>query len=279
MSLALAILTAADLFPQNSEFRIGTYLWRVPSNISNEIFDFCQKNRVSEIYIAQNEANFPKNNYSELTENIVAEANRRNIKIFRIIGANYFSIEKMIGDSIKIDEQIEQCIKYNAGVPDSLKLAGINFDFEFGEIKDTARYQAYADCVVRICSKYRGKIQLDFFIANYLLPVKYHGKQVNLYKLVIDEADRTFIQSYKPSAEEMYEYARLFIEYAKKKNKTIIYGAETRCYSNSNEMQRQIQRLQEMNDYSNTGLQIHTLSNWMSVCYSTKEGGCDLKRE
>jgi len=256
---------------------LGTYLWVADGKICNAYLDFAEKNGVNEIYIFQDCANFETPKYTEKTKSIVSNANKRNIKIFRLI--SFGKIDNFDSITPKLDFQINQTIEYNRSVPDSLKLAGINFDLEMladSTGNHAARpelYQEFADYVDSAIRKFKDKfiehqIQIDFFIGKYDSIVNYRGEKMALFKVFVDEGERTFIQSNKKTAVEQIKYGENIVKYAKEKNKTIIYGTYTCDYPNQEEMYKQLEQMYKKMEHSHTGMQIHTLSGWYENLYS-----------
>ena len=271
----------------NSEFPvIGAYLWCDFGQFRNEaFFDFAKMNGVTEIYLAQRLVDYYKkdnsNNYYydssyyfEKTKYFLEMAHKRGFKVFRLLGSQRETIKYFKLDIIDIGEKIQQTIDYNKKVPDSLKFAGIHLDIEFSKIKDDPnyqRYQIFADSAVRLCEQYGKQIKIDFSIIQYHTPVKYKKDSTALYKVIIDIADRTFVQSYnynkypKYNADTIFKIVEPLIEYAEPKNKTIIYTIRPEEFPDGYiKMNEQLKRLYDITKYKNTGLAIHTLSNWFS---------------
>ena len=257
---------------------VGAYFWCDYGKHRNEIFfDFAEKNKVTEIYLAQRDIDYktPDIDYFEKTKYFLEMAHKRNLKVFLLLGSQSDTITVFKLDLEKISTKIEQAIDYNKQVPDSLKFAGIHLDIEFDKIKDDEKYEIFSEWIVQSGRQYRKHIKMDFSIVKYTYKdkvdcieryreVEYDGKMVELYKVVINEGDRTFIQSYhRNNACSISDYVRPFIEYAAPKNKTIIYTIQPIDFKGGyKQMYKQMELLYNMTEYKNTGIAIHTLTSW-----------------
>ena len=253
----------------NSKFStVGAYLWCDFGQLRNEaFFDFAKKNGVSEIYLSQREIDYKDFDFFEKTKYFLEMAHKRNLKVFRLLGSQKRTIEDFKSDITDICKKIQQTIDYNKQVPDSIKFAGIHLDVEFDSIKDDTKYQIFSDCAVQLCEQYGNQIQMDFSIVKYNSTVMYKGQPTAVYKVIINEAERTFIQSYKNNADSIFEYVKPFIEYAgtTAKKGTIVYTIRPKQFTKGYlYMNDQLKRLYDMTEYKNTGLAIHTLNNWFS---------------
>ena len=249
---------------------VGAYFWCDYGEYRNEIFfDFAIKNGISEIYLAQRDVDYPKseNEYFAKTKYFLEMANKRNLNIYLLLGCQSNSKEAFESDLKKISTKIQRAICYNNQAPDSLKFAGIHLDIEFDKIKcDTTIYQPFSDWIEQSCGQYGKHIKMDFSIVKYTHKVNYKGQSVELYKVVIDEGDRTFIQRYRNNADSIFDYVKPFIEYAAPKNKTIVYTIQPSDFKGGYiQMYDQMKRLYDMTECKNTqntGIAIHTLTGW-----------------
>ena len=247
---------------------VGVYFWCDYGQYRNEIFlDFAEKNDVSEIYLAQRDLDYRKSeiDYFEKTKYFLGMAHKRNLKTFLLLGSQKNTIPDFESDLKNISKKIYRAIKYNNQVPDSLKFAGIHLDIEFSNIPDNAKAsQLFSDWIVQSCNKYGKKIKMDFSIVKYTRKVTYKEDSIELYKVVINEGDRTFIQSYhRNNADSIYKYVKPFFEYAAPKNKTIVYTIQPIDFKGGyNHMYTQMDSLYNITGYKNTGIAIHTLTSW-----------------
>ena len=254
---------------------VGAYLWCDYGQYRNEIFlDFAKKNGVSEIYLAQRDVDYPKfendslktvNCYFAKTKYFLEMMHKRNLKTFLLIGSQKDSIEHFKSELINISEKIKRAIEYNKQVPDSLKFAGIHLDIEFSNIKDdtTTQYQLFSEWIVQSCGEYRKHIKMDFSIVLYNQKVKYKEDSTELYKVVINEGDRTFIQRYRNNADSIFDYVEPMIKYAASQNKAIIYTIQPKDFKGGyKHMYKQMSLLYDKTTYENIGIAIHTLTSW-----------------
>ena len=259
-----------------SEFpTVGAYCWCDYGEYRNEIFlDFAMKKGITEIYLAQRDIDYQKYNfdYIQKTKYFIEMAHKRNLKVFLLLGCQSKTIEKFKSDVDSISAKIQRAIDYNNKVPDNLRFAGIHLDIEFSKINNDSIYQLFSDWIVHSCKQYRNQIKMDFSIVKYpakagsvtrYREVEYDGKTVELHNVVINEGDRTFIQSYRNDANLIFDYVNEVIEYAAPKNKTIIYTIQPTDFKGGyKQMYGHMKRLYYMTKYKNTGIAIHTLTSW-----------------
>ena len=253
---------------------VGAYFWCDYGEYRNKIFlDFAKDNGVAEIYLAQRKEDYEKYgfDYYQKTKYFLEMTHKRSLKVFLLLGCQSKTIEDFKSDIHDISTKIQRAIDYNNQAPDSLRFAGIHLDIEFSKIKNDSIYQLFSDWIVDACREYRKYIKMDFSIVKYTygiggrdVEVKYDGKAVELYKVAINEGDRTFVQSYhRDNAYSIYKDVEPFIKYAAPKNKTIIYTLQPSDFKGGyKQMYYQMERLYDTTDYKNTGIAIHMLTNW-----------------
>lgn len=263
------------LFTKDTEV-LGTWWWWVDPKDEDRYLDFARGNSVNEIYYYTTE-------FDDCTASFIQKASNRGIKVFFLTDKYEY-----IWDHASFGKLMNQFTAYQTTAGEDSKFAGLHLDIE---PQDHPRYSAnseaflqdYIDFVVWVCSTYRkapgsasGAAAIDFDIAWWFDDtVNYRGRKTELYKALIDEADRTFVMSYKNTAEKTYEISKEEIAYAKSVDKPIILGAETGRIRKEKDVSfygmgrtyfyDQLHKLHSLVDYPRYGLAIHYISAWYAM--------------
>ena len=102
--------------------------------------------------------------------------------------------------------------------------------------------------------------------------ITFDGQTKEAYKFLIDYCNRTFIMSYRDTAQGIYDVAKDELEYAKTVNKMLFLGVETGdeedvvtfAQENKQYMYDELKKLYNLVDY-NYGLSIHHIKSWYEL--------------
>ena len=275
-SLSQNIHSATPLFTKDTQV-LGTWWWWVEPKDENKYLSFAAENGVNEIYYYTLE-------FNNHTGSFIQRAANKGIKVFLLVDNKDYIWNR---DSFIL--LMSDFTAYQEKAGEKRKFAGIHLDIEpqdhsgFNDSTSTRFLQDYLDFVVWVCSTYRvgpdrpsGAETIDFDIAWWFDDkLSYKGGKLELYKALINEADRVFLMSYKDTAKETYRISKEEIAYAKSLNKQIILGAETgnvdyepniSFYGRGKTyMYGQLHELHKLVDYDNYGLSIHYISAWYEM--------------
>lgn len=261
----------------NNEFAVlGTWWWWVDPRNRTKYLDFAAKNGINEIY-------YHTTNFGNQTGSFIEKARDKGIRVF-FLEDDY----NYIWDRKAFRRLMDRYIAYQNAMPEKRRFAGLHLDIEPQEHPEFSKnvenfLQDYIDFIVWVCSTYKtsagsslaaGTVDLD--IAWWFDDViTYKGEETELYKALINEADRVFVMSYKDTAEKTFNIAEEEIAYAKSLNKQIILGVETGRIDEEDDisyygkgmayLNKQLQILKNLVDYDNCGLAIHHISSWYTM--------------
>ena len=260
---------------------LGVWWW--DKTLGDKYLNFAQNNNVDEIYYCDS-------SFSQSTQNFIKKARAQNIKVYLLAGE-----KEWLEDNSNLISLVDNYIEYNSE-NNSCKFSGIHLDIEphqFDNFKllpedsgytpppapfEDSTWREYyfyklVDVAYFITTSYPD-IRFDFdipFWADDL--VIYGGTQKPVYQHIIDLSYRTFIMSYRDSAEKTISVASDELAYAKAQNKTIFLGAETSLQSEEivsyyeegkKEMYNELDKLKSSisQDY---GIAIHHIKSWYNL--------------
>ncbi|MBO7508048.1 MAG: hypothetical protein J6T39_00190 [Clostridia bacterium] len=242
---------------------LGTWWWSKSLNV-DEYLTFALKNKVTEVYYCD---------YSLDTSvaNFVEKVSKKNIKVYCLAGE-----KEWLDDRTGLDNLIESYVEFQAN--HQYKFAGIHLDIEphqFGDFSTKRAEYLYklVDLMNENKTRY-SQIKFDYDIPFWLDDeIEYNGQTKETYKHIIDVADRTFLMSYRDTADEMVSVSQDEIEYAKKYKKVLFLCAET--YSEEGD---KVSYLEEGNAYmieqleklrkqlpTTFGIAIHNIKSWKNL--------------
>jgi len=260
-----------NLMPTDNKFAVlGTWWWWVDSRNRAKYLDFAAKNGINEIY-------YHTTNFSNQTAAVIEQARDKGIRVYYLEDDYNF-----IWDRKAFGRMMERYFAYQNSVPEKQKFAGLHLDIEpqehpeFGKNAESF-LQNYLDFIVWVCSAYKtNAVTVDLDIAWWFDDVlDYRGKKTELYKALINEADRVFVMSYKDTAAKIFDIAKEEISYAKRLHKQIVLGVETDRVDEEDDISYfgkdtayfygQLGELKNLVDYDNCGLAIHHISSWFKM--------------
>ncbi len=243
-----------------TENSLGTWWWSKSLDVEQHIA-FAKQNGVTEIYYCDY-------SFSDSVANFVEKVCKNNIKVYLLAGE-----KEWLEDRTDLDTLIENYIQFQN--THQYKFSGIHLDVEPHQFSDFSENRAnylymLADLVKTNKDSY-SQISFDYDIPFWLNDeIEFNGVTKETYKHIIDYADRTFIMSYRDTAEKMYEVSVDEINYAQEKHKTLFLSAET--YSEEGNqvsfyeegkayMLSELEKLRAMLP-ENFGIAIHNIKTW-----------------
>lgn len=263
---ALTLSLFCGCFVNGSDGKPTLGVWWWDSELSAEPYlSFAEDNGVTEIYYCDSA-------FDEHTENFIKSASDRGIKVYLLSGEY-----RWLRDDTRLYNLIE---RYN-GFQKSAKhkFSGIHLDIEphqDPQFKNGDRQFLLERLVSLVCglSREYPDIKFDYDIPFWIHDeVELNGKIQPAYAHIIDRSDRTFMMSYRDSAEGVYGVAKEEIEYAVSTGKTLVLGVET--YSEEgdnvsfmeegkNYMYGEIAKIRTMIP-ENFGVAIHQIKTWYGL--------------
>lgn len=249
--------------PAKTNTSLGTWWWDKNLNM-DEYITFASQNKVTEIYYC---------NY-DLDENFVnlaEKAIKKNIKTYLLAGEKEWLL-----DRTGLDTLVEKYVQFQNNHNNIL--AGIHLDIEPHQFDDfetnRANYLLKLVELIKTNKTTYPNICFDYDIPFWLNDqITFDGKTKDAYKFVLDYANRTFVMSYRDTADEMIEVAKEEIAYAKQNKKTMFLCAETYSTEGDN-----VSYFEEGKEYmmteldkvrkeipNNFGIAIHNIQTWKSL--------------
>lgn len=253
-------------FGCNGEKRIQSLgVWWWDTALTIDYLEFAKEEGVTEIYYCDS-------NFNNETREFIRQANARNIKVYWLAG-EYQWLE----NADALYEKIEKFNQFQ-DFYSKTKFAGIHLDIEPHQHKDfdNRRLELIKNL---INLSYNLKNSYPNISFDYDIPfwfddeISYNEKTLPAYAHIINYSSRTFLMSYRDSAEKIYDVSKDEIEYAKKVNKQIFLGVETYSKEGDNVsfmeegkifMKNEIQKLRKMIP-SNFGITIHQIKTWKEL--------------
>ena len=260
--VGIGLFTFATHSEQNTT-PLGTWWWNKDLD-ADEYLTFAANNKVTEIYFCDYDC-------GDATANIVEKAATKHIAVYVLAGEKEWLNDRSGLDAIIVNYQTFQNTH-------TTKLAGIHLDIEPHQFDDfQTNRAAYLLKLVTLINENKTKypdIKFDYDIPFWLDDeITYNGTTKPTYQHIIDAADRTFLMSYRDTAEKMYDVSQDEITYAQENNKIIFLGAET-CSEEGD----QVSYLEEGKTYMNEqltalrkklpdtfGIAIHQIKTWQDL--------------
>ena len=258
MAVAIVVLLK-QLSPKTN---LGVWWWN--DTLSVEYLDFAAKEGVTEIY-------YCSDNFDATTNEFIAKAKEYDIKVFWLSGEYQW-----IQDSTSLKQKLERYKEYQSNYKN--KFSGIHLDIEPHQHPefDTKRNELLTSFVKLVYNlkKESSKIWIEYDIPFWFDDeVELNGKTKPAYQHIMDNSNRVTIMSYRDTFEEIYSIAEEEIEYAKKINKTLNLGVETRSTEGDKvsfmeegkkEMYNQILKLRQKLP-NNFIVSIHQIKTWYEL--------------
>ena len=242
---------------------LGTWWWGKNLDVS-EYISFAKENNITEIYYCNYELN---GNIHSLLDT----AKKNNMNVYLLLGE-----KDWLEDRKGLDSLITNYINFQN--ENDNPFSGIHLDIEPHQFKDfKEKRETYLYSLIDLIKTNKDtypSINFDYDIPFWLDDViEYNNQSKETYKHIIDYANRTFLMSYRDTADKMYDVSKEEIEYAIENNKIVYLGAET--YS---EEGNQVSYLEEGKQYmyqelnklrgmipSNFGISIHHIEQWKKI--------------
>lgn len=260
--VALAALLCCGCADGGADGKPMLGVWWWDSGLSAETYlSFAEDNGVTEIYYCDD-------GFDGDTENFIKNAAERDIKVYWLSGKY-----EWLRDDKPLYRLIE---KYNNFQNSAVyRYAGIHLDIEPHQDPQFENEREYllerlVSVVYGLSRKYPD-IKFDYDIPFWIHDdIRFNGKVLPAYAHIIDNSDRTFIMSYRDSAQAVYDTAKDEVGYAVSVGKVLALGVET--YSEEgdnvsfmeegkNYMYGEIKKIRTMlpKDF---GISIHQIKTW-----------------
>lgn len=242
---------------------LGVWWWN--SDLPESYLDFAQDNGVTEIYYCDS-------TFDDDTLNFIKNANDRKIKVYFLAGEYQW-----LYDSNSLYKKIEQFREFQ-DANTKYNFEGIHLDIEPHQSPDFSENRALLlekliSLVYDLSVDY-SDIKFDYDIPFWIDDrISFNGKTLPAYAHIIDHADRTFIMSYRDTAEAIYDTAKDEIEYAASVGKPLVLGVETYSTEGDNVsfmeegkkyMYDEIAKLKTMIP-KNFGVSVHQIKTWYDL--------------
>lgn len=249
--------------PAKSKASLGTWWWDKNLNMDDYI-TFASKNNVTEIY-------YCNYNLDSNFVNLAQKAKKKNIKTYLLAGEKEWLL-----DRAGLDTLIEKYVQFQND--NNNILAGVHLDIEPHQFDDfEANRTTYLLKLVELIKTNKTThpdICFDYDIPFWLDDqITFDGKTKETYKFVLDYANRTFVMSYRDTAEKMIDVSKEEIAYAKQNKKTLFLCAETYSTEGDN-----VSFMEEGKEYmmteinkvrkeipSDFGIAIHNIKTWKNL--------------
>lgn len=269
MKKLFAVLAAVSLIAfcgcaqENAAQPLGVWWWN--SNLSAEYLDFAAERGVTEIYYCDSA-------FDSDTASFIKSANGRKIKVYWLAG-EYQWIE----DATSLYSDLARFAAFQSANQGS-RFEGVHLDIEPHQSPDFSEKRAellekFVALAYRLSADFKD-IKFDYDIPFWLDDeIEYGGKTQPAYAHIIECADRTFIMSYRDTAEKIYDTAKDEVEFAKSAQKTLFLGVET--YSTEGDfvsfmeegkayMYGEMEKLRAMLP-ENFGISVHQIKTWYDL--------------
>lgn len=259
-------------------FSLGVWWWGEYKN-EDEYLEFAKQKGINEIY-------YSDSSFDESTNEFISKANSLNIKVYFLCG-EYNWIE----DESGFYDIVEKYLEYQQTFEN--KYSGIHFDVEphqhpdwkeNDETRKTEILASYINFVYNITNLETLKnVTLDFDIPFWLddYVIDFNGQEKEVYKYVIDYADRVFVMSYRDNAERIFDCAQNELEYSNNLNKKLFLCVETSASSETENvtfyeegkayMNQELETLKDIissnygEQFQNYGFSIHHMKSWYEL--------------
>lgn len=260
--LFLALTSCSTPIVLNDKSAVqGVWWW--DDSLDYSYLEFAHENGIDEIYYCDS-------SFDADTESFIQKSNALGINVYFLCG-EYQWIENR--DSF--DSLISSYIEFQNN--HTYIFEGVHLDVEPHQHPQFAQRRTeliaeYINFILQTTSKYPN-IKFDADIPFWLDDViTFAGQTKEAYKFLIDYCNRTFIMSYRDTAQGIYDVAKDELEYAKTVNKMLFLGVETGdeedvvtfAQENKKYMYDELKKLYNLVDY-NYGLSIHHIKSWYEL--------------
>lgn len=196
----------------------GVWWWN--SNLpSGQYLEFAESEGVTEIYYCNSE-------FGEQTKSFIKSALKRGISVYLLAGEYQW-----LDDPSSLYALIDGYKKYQSENADA-RFAGIHLDIEPHQSSDfSVRRKELLKSLISLADglkKNYADITFDYDIPFWIDDeIDFGGKALPAYAHMIEIADRTFIMSYRDTAEAILDVAKDEIAFAESAGKTLVLGVET----------------------------------------------------
>ncbi len=246
----------------NQENVLGVWWW--DNRIDDAYLDYAKQNGVTEIY-------YYVSTFNDKIAKFIRNANSKNIKVYWLTGKyewieNYSMLQEKMNDFLLFQEQTNNLF------------AGVHFDIEphqhpqFEEKREEILYK-FVDLTYKIKNDYQN-LYIEYDIPCWLDDIiEYNNQQKPTFEYIFDNANKITLMSYRDNAEDIYDFAKTEIEYAKKVNKQVNLGVETQDVSDDivtffeegkNYMNNELKKLRNLIP-QNFGIAIHYIESWYDL--------------
>lgn len=220
----LAILIAFSLFfccackASPSADKLGVWWWNANLD-ADKYLDFAEENSVAEIYYCDD-------GFDEDTAEFIENANGRNMKVYYLSG-DY----RWLRDSKSLYAQLENYKKFQSDNKNR-SFKGVHLDIEPHQDPLFSKERKFLlTSLISLVYKLKEdfpEIKFDYDIPFWLDDeITFDGETFPAYAHIIKNADRTFIMSYRDSAEKIYSVAKDEVNFGKSVDKTVVCCVET----------------------------------------------------
>lgn len=261
MSIVVALIAFCGCAPTPKQ-TLGVWWW----NLDYEPYlQFAKNNGVTEIYYCDSR-------FDENTASFIEKANKQGMKVFWLDG-DY----RWLRDDSALTNKIERYLIFQQSNPKH-NFVGIHLDIEPHQDPafSTERELLVTDLVelVHKLSQKYPTVKFDYDIPFWLDDeITFNNETLPAYAHIIKRADRTFIMSYRDTAEAIYNTAKDEAEYAVSVDKTLVLGVET--YSEEgdavsfmeegkNYMYAELEKLRALAP-ENFGISVHHIKTWYNL--------------
>ncbi len=243
-------------FSNQPKFVKGVWWWDY--SLDQTYLDFAIDNDVNEIYFCDSDF---ENTY--MVQNMVDN----NIDVYWLVGDKQWLLDFDLAK-----KTVEQFVNYS----DNYLYSGIHMDVEphqFDDFEDNRTQYIYSliDLAYYLKETFP-EIKFDYDIPFWFDDeITFNGATKPAYAHMIDIANRTFLMSYRDSANAMLEVSKEELEYAKNINKIVILGAETAKSDETDIVSYYEEGKTYMNEQlqivceslpNNYGISIHHIKSW-----------------
>jgi len=251
-----------DEIKLKTDIPVGVWWW---DKTAIQYLNFAIQNDVDEIYYCDT-------TFNESTKNFISKAKQNNIKVFLLCGEHDW-----IEDKQDLDRIIENYKQYQLNNP-NVQFDGIHLDVEphqYNDFKDKREYylKKYVEFAFKVVDE-NPTIKFDFdipFWFNDIIDFDGHNKEV--YKYIIDYANRVFVMSYRDSAQTIVGVAKEELEYAQLNNKQIYLSVQMTSDEGDNVsfaeegkevLYNEINKLKSLVN-QDFGISIHHIKTWAEL--------------
>ena len=200
----------------NINTTLGVWWW--DNRLDSSYLTFAKNNGVDEIY-------YYTSTFSEKNKTFIESANSLNISVYWLTG-EYEWIESPENFYAEMEKYL------NFQEESEYKFAGVHLDVEphqhpeFEERRE-GLITKYVEFIYNVTNRYP-QVDFDIDIPFWLEDeITFNGKTKETYKFLIETANRTFVMSYRDTAESIVNVASEELGYANAINKEIFLGVET----------------------------------------------------